>query len=168
MMDQESERKNPLKVRLTDVVECATNNNPISGLELVPMESLDSAIKYAQTLDPDLQQYRFEMNLHVALKAARDRIRTHPHAVANDTMDVLGLSQEEIAAIHLYTQNTPLYLILNSRMRDKNRHRLRPVMAYIKLLLSGLYKLPPVKALVYRGVNLDLHAEFPYDYEPMW
>ena len=85
------------------------------------------------------------------LKWARDPDRP---AIANTTFD-------EAAAIQLYTQQTCLYPRLNSALRDKSDpENLKPVFPYLKLLLTGLNKLPLVRAKVYRGVCLDLHKQY--------
>jgi hypothetical protein len=71
------------------------------------------------------------------------------------------LTADEIAAIHLYTQAGPLYRILNARLRDRNREKLKPLLSLVKLLLHGLYKLPVTSTpVVYRGVKEDLSGGF--------
>ena len=65
-------------------------------------------------------------------------------------------------------QDLPVYSILNTRMRAEDRGGLKPFLSLIKLLLSGLYQLPPVTALLFRGVRLDLHASFPDGAERVW
>jgi hypothetical protein len=82
------------------------------------------------------------------LQWARDPARP---PIANMTFD-------EAAAIQLYTQQSCLYPRLNSALRQHtNPEKLAPFRPYLKLLLTGLNKLPLVRAQVYRGVTLDLH-----------
>ena len=70
-------------------------------------------------------------------------------------------SIDEAAAIQLYTQETCLYPMLNSALRDHpHQDKLAPFLPYLKLLLTGLNKLPLVRAKVYRGVKGDLHEEY--------
>lgn len=70
-------------------------------------------------------------------------------------------SIDEAAAIQLYTQETCVYPMLNSALRDHpNQDKLAPFLPYLKLLLTGLNKLPLVRAKVYRGVKGDLHEEY--------
>ena len=145
--------------RLCETVELATNYSPIQGLELVALVGLREAISMAQDGDRMLAEIDLYHGVCAALKYAK-------HKRQNNENEILSL--QEIAAIHLYTQESPFYAILNTRMRDEKRELLRPFLAYIKLLLSGLNRLQPVSALVYRGVKLDLHREFPRGAEPMW
>lgn len=71
---------------------------------------------------------------------------------------VVGMTVNEAAAIQLYTQNTCLYPQLNSALRDHmHPEMLNPFLPYMKILLTGLNKLPLIRARVYRGINLDLH-----------
>ena len=39
---------------------------------------------------------------------------------------------------------------------------------YLKLLLTGLYKLPPITVTVYRGVKLDLAMHYPQGRDVVW
>ena len=57
------------------------------------------------------------------------------------------LTQDESAAIHLYTMEwdmaeNSLYAILNRTLREADRKRLVPWHKYLKLLLTAFYKLP--------------------------
>ena len=64
------------------------------------------------------------------------------------------LTQEEIAAIHLYTQAGPFYKDLSAKLRAEDREELRPYLFYLKLLLTARYKLPTINTQVYRGVDV--------------
>ena len=58
----------------------------------------------------------------------------------------------------LYTQNTCLYSILNHELRDHTDvEGEKAFLPYLKLLLTGLNKLPLVRAKVYRGIKTDVH-----------
>ena len=58
----------------------------------------------------------------------------------------------------LYTQNTCLYSILNNALRDHTDvEGKKAFLPYLKLLLTGLNKLPLVRAKVYRGIKADVH-----------
>jgi len=159
-MAQASPDQSSFQRRLLDNVETTTNFQPISGLELVPAVSLAEAIEIAQHGDAQLAEIDFYHNIRSALKFAKEYLRRN----SSD----LVLSLEQIAAIHMYTQNSPFYLYLNIRMRDEKRELLQPFLAFIKLLLSGLNLLPPVREMVYRAVKLDLHTSFPNGAEPTW
>jgi hypothetical protein len=71
----------------------------------------------------------------VAVFLAEQRLDTCPN-------DVLSLDQ--IAAIQLYTQPGIFYDYFNGRARDPDRTLLVPLLPYLRLLLTALYRLPPV------------------------
>ena len=95
--------------------------------------------------------------LVLAYMAAK-KLSSNPH----------NLSQDEIAAIHLYTQETPLYRVLNDRLRSEKRELLVPFFPYLKLLLRAMYKLPVIKCSVYRGVTKDLSKSFVSGESYIW
>ena len=71
------------------------------------------------------------------------------------------MTDDEAAAIMLYTQQCCLYPMLNTALRDHPRHsNLKAFRPYLKLLLTALNKLPLVRAKVYRGMNVDLHETY--------
>lgn len=49
-----------------------------------------------------------------------------------------------------------MYHRLNAGLRDHDYVELVPYLPFMKLLLTALYKLPLIKARVYRGVKLNL------------
>ena len=67
-----------------------------------------------------------------------------------------GLTPDEIAAINIYTQQTPLFETLNSLLRDENRKVVRPYFSYLRLFLGGLVKLPRYRGTVFRGMHGNL------------
>jgi len=80
-----------------------------------------------------------------------------------------SLTLDEIAAICLYTLETPLYSALNQRLREPKRERLRPYLPYIKLLLNGLYKLPIVSSeTVFRGVKGNMILDYKVGDKKIW
>eukprot|EP01045_Picozoa_sp_COSAG04_P012313 COSAG04_NODE_824_length_10051_cov_4.830687_2_plen_1826_part_00 len=68
----------------------------------------------------------------VALDAAKKLLPDDPH----------GLTLDDIAAIHLYTQEDPIYTALNKALRSDDRDTVKAYWGYIKLLQSALFKLP--------------------------
>eukprot|EP01047_Picozoa_sp_COSAG01_P024195 COSAG01_NODE_1488_length_10130_cov_17.546388_2_plen_926_part_00 len=67
--------------------------------------------------------------------------------------DEHGLTRDEIAAIHLYTQ-TILYGALNKALRSKKRGAVKPYWGYIRLLQHALFKAPKCEAgTIYRGLR---------------
>ncbi|CAF1942329.1 unnamed protein product [Rotaria magnacalcarata] len=79
-----------------------------------------------------------------------------------------GLTQDEQAAINLYTQQTPIYRLLNEALRKADGRSLSSWYGYLKLLLVALYKLPPYRGTVWRGVPHDLSTKYRKDDEHVW
>jgi hypothetical protein len=80
-----------------------------------------------------------------------------------DASDIL--THDESAAIMLYTiewdlGHPSIYSILNETLRLEDRDRLVPWFPYLKLLLSGLFKLPSVQYTIWRGVTGDLSSNY--------
>ena len=68
---------------------------------------------------------------------------------------------DEAAAIMLYTQQCCLYPMLNGVLREHRQpEHLTAFLPYLKLLLTGLNKLPLTRVKVFRGVNVDLHEQY--------
>ena len=70
------------------------------------------------------------------------------------------LTINESAAIYLYTMDRPFYPVLNRALRSENPQALGPWLAYLKLLLTALRKLPSCSTTVWRGVAGDIGSEF--------
>ncbi|CAF0759221.1 unnamed protein product [Didymodactylos carnosus] len=119
---------------------------PISGYDKKPLMSLEETVKPLLNILPELTLY-----IWVAME--------------NSKHGLDGLISDESAAIHLYTmewsgQKNSLYYLLNCALREIARQRLIPWSGYLKLLLTALFKLPPVEATVWRGVRADLSQEY--------
>jgi hypothetical protein len=75
------------------------------------------------------------------------------------------LSEDEIAALHIYTLQSPFYEILNALLRSPDRNQLKPFFPYLNLVVTALYKLLARQGLkmrsLFRGVKLDLASKFP-------
>lgn len=84
-----------------------------------------------------------------------------------------SLSLQEAAAIHIYTMgwNPPessLYAILNRSLRNVDRAQLLPYLSYLRLLLTGMSKLPVFVGNVWRGVKADLSTQCPKGKKFFW
>src|SRR3569623_3314747 len=94
-------------------IEVDENFNPIIGMKAEPVLPLADAARTAMA-DPDMAGAVDPDDLArcvaAALRFARKHLASHP----KDPLD-----EEEIGALHLYTQETPLYAIMNTRMREK-------------------------------------------------
>ncbi|CAF0920662.1 unnamed protein product [Didymodactylos carnosus] len=82
-------------------------------------------------------------------------------------------TDQETAAIYLYTlewrqRDHSLHVILNRTLRNVDRTKLIPWLSYLKLFLTALSKLPPVKGNVYRGVKGDLTKDYKIGKRYIW
>lgn len=78
-----------------------------------------------------------------------------------DREPVADMTEDEAAAIQLYTQQCCLYPMLNAALRDHTHpEKLTAFMPYLKLLLTALNKLPLIRQKVYRGMGVDLHETY--------
>ena len=102
---------------------------PISGYEKEPILPLEEACKPLENiLDQELKR-----NIIIAK--------------GNSKKPANQLSQDESASIHLYTmewdeQENSLYVVLNRTLRLADRSKLKPWFRYLKLFLTGVFKLP--------------------------
>ncbi|CAM2710070.1 unnamed protein product [Rotaria socialis] len=125
---------------------------PIRGYAKEPLLPLEDAIEPINELLSDL-----DMMVDTAKR--------------NSKKPADGLSPNESAAIHLYTMqweepNVSLFTMLNKILRSKRREPLRPWFRYLKLVLTALFKLPSLKATIWRGVQGNLSDQ--YDDDQVW
>jgi hypothetical protein len=119
---------------------------PIEGYETKELVSLDKAVE-------PIKQLLY--NIDAMVQIAR----------ANSDESPDGLSIDESAAIHLYTMQWPdthdsLYEILNRTLRSEKRNDLKPWFFYLKLVLTAMHKLPPVKKTIWRAIRSDVDKEY--------
>eukprot|EP00698_Gefionella_okellyi_P024208 TRINITY_DN847_c0_g1_i10.p1 TRINITY_DN847_c0_g1~~TRINITY_DN847_c0_g1_i10.p1 ORF type:complete len:393 (-),score=99.70 TRINITY_DN847_c0_g1_i10:69-1247(-) len=136
-------------------VSVGLQSSPIFGVRDAPALSIDDCVSYAKQREPLLA---FE-SLGGVLFCA--------HTFAEELQDEL-LTQDEVAAVHIYTQQSPWYPTLNERLRERDRELLKPFFPYIRLLLTALYKLPPWAGILFRGVKRDLRADFKPKSKKIW
>ncbi len=151
----------PLAVRVQDI-DATPNENPIPDLEDVPLLTVRDAIEFAQQRDEELGKKNMQIFVQCAEMFADRRVKN-----TSTVGEVLNI--DEIASIHLYTQESPFYAIFNARMRDKNRHRVKPFLPFLKIILTALYKLPVVSGVtLYRGIKGDMRNTFTTHPAQMW
>jgi hypothetical protein len=120
---------------------------PIEGYRDLPLVKLEKAIEPIVEFCPDVCRRAYI-------------------AIDNCDQPKDGLTQDESAAIYLYTtewepRDQCLYVVLNSILRSKSRTiKIRPWLLYMKLLLTALFKLRPQRMTVWRGISLDLRNEY--------
>ena len=127
---------------------------PIQGYETMPLATLEEAIEPLLDIVSDIR-----LRAHVAKRRCEN---------PSD-----GLTTDQSAAIMLYTmewqpQEKCLYFILNMHLRTPDRTMLKPWFSYLKLILSGLSRLPSIQRTIYRGVKLDLSTKYPENKEFFW
>ena len=132
---------------------------PIQGYALEQLLSLEDACQPIVSIVPNLPS-------HIWI------------AKENCKQSSDGLSQDESAAIHLYTMEwdanvydtrESLYFHLNRTLKQNDRAKLRPWFRYLKLLLTALAKLPPLpRQTVWRGIRKDFSQDYPRDTRVTW
>jgi len=120
------------------------------------MECMEFLCKYV-----DISPTFLTVNVRLSFKFAKNLKLESPDE---------PLSPCHIATLHIYTQQTPLYVKMNTQLSvDRSPESLAPWMPYVKLLMSALYHLPPKAATVYRGVRLDIVKNYlPKGKEKTW
>ncbi|GHE26632.1 uracil-DNA glycosylase [Streptomyces vinaceus] len=79
-----------------------------------------------------------------------------------------GLSADAIAALHLYTCESAFYREINAVLRSPDRTRVTPYLPYLRLLFSAVSGLPARTEPLWRGVSLDLRAQYPVGRTVTW
>ncbi|MEV0382825.1 ADP-ribosyltransferase domain-containing protein [Nonomuraea sp. NPDC050643] len=82
--------------------------------------------------------------------------------------DGAALSADEIAALYLYTCESAFYRQINATLRNPDRSRIVPYLPYLRLLFSAVSHLPARKEPLWRGVSLDLRAQYPLGRTVTW
>lgn len=138
-----------------DHIEESEKPSPISGYAQEPLLSLADACESLMNIVDNIMTY-----VMVALKDT-----------AHFPTD--GLTRDESASIRLYTMEwdegqLSLYCILNKTLKDADRSNLQPWLRYLKLLLTGLAKLPcESPQTIWRGVR-DLNGELTPKTQMTW
>lgn len=126
----------------------------IAGITALSALAFSEAAAGLRVLMPGLEE---------AVRMAEDFGRT-----ATGFLSFSKLSAHEVAALHLYTLQSALYRQLNASLRHADRSKATPYFAYLKLFLGALDKLEPLKGSLWRGVALDLQAQYPKDRVVTW
>ncbi|MET9591061.1 ADP-ribosyltransferase domain-containing protein [Streptomyces sp. NPDC006516] len=78
------------------------------------------------------------------------------------------LSADAIAALHLYTCESAFYREINAVLRSPDRTKVVPYLPYLRLLFSAVSRLPAHTQPLWRGVSLDLRAQYPLGRTVTW
>ncbi|GLX37786.1 hypothetical protein Sros01_38590 [Streptomyces roseochromogenus] len=95
-----------------------------------------------------------------------DRSRDFGKRRADETPG--GLSADAIAALYLYTCESAFYREINAVLRSPDRTRVTPYLPYLRLLFSAVSGLPAHTQPLWRGVSLDLRAQYPVGRTITW
>ncbi|MFB6618059.1 ADP-ribosyltransferase domain-containing protein [Streptomyces sp. NPDC085524] len=95
-----------------------------------------------------------------------DRSRDFGKRRADET--ATGLSADAIAALYLYTCESAFYREINAVLRSPDRTRVTPYLPYLRLLFSAVSGLPAHTQPLWRGVSLDLRAQYPVGRTVTW
>ncbi|MFJ8209412.1 ADP-ribosyltransferase domain-containing protein [Streptomyces sp. NPDC096033] len=87
---------------------------------------------------------------------------------ADETAGAGRLSADAIAALYLYTCESAFYREINAVLRSPDRSRLEPYLPYLRLLFSAVSELPAHTRPLWRGVSLDLRAQYPVGGTVTW
>ncbi|MFJ1805225.1 MULTISPECIES: ADP-ribosyltransferase domain-containing protein [unclassified Streptomyces] len=79
-----------------------------------------------------------------------------------------GPDADAIAALYLYTCESAFYREINAILRSPDRTKVIPYLPYLRLLFSAVSKLPARTESLWRGVSLDLRAQYPLGRTVTW
>ena len=129
--------------------ETNTPLQPIEGYEKKPLVSLEEAVEPVKKMVSDLDR-----NVWLAKRKTFGL--------------TCGLTVDEATAIYIYTmewaeKEKSVYAQLNSTLRSFERGTLKPWFSYLKLILTALWKLPPIKCVIWRGIHGDVRDQYKED-----
>jgi hypothetical protein len=83
------------------------------------------------------------------------------------------MTPDELASIKLYSMDwepsdKSFYAILNKTLRSEDRPQLKSWFLYLRLLLTALTHLSSSRLTIFRGVKMDLRAEYPAGSTFIW
>ncbi|MGW6832308.1 ADP-ribosyltransferase domain-containing protein [Streptomyces sp. NPDC054949] len=79
-----------------------------------------------------------------------------------------GPSADAVSALYLYTCESAFYREINAVLRSPDRTRITPYLPYLRLLFSAISELPAHTQPLWRGVSLDLRAQYPVGRTVTW
>ena len=122
-----------------------TNVSPIWGYQRMSVMKLEEAMRDIISMNRKMDEYVNQ-------------------AKANCKKNDAKLTDDESAAIYLYTMQTSVHIKLNDALRTENRNELEKWFPYLRLLITALNKLPSLPTTtVYRGVADDISFNFDED-----
>src|SRR5579862_3999660 len=116
----------------SDAIHDDESSSPIYGYHDQSIMTLEKAVESITHDVPDVTSYVTEAKL----QCRKTNI----------------LTEDESAAIYLYTMPKNIFSTLNRHLRAMNKKALRPWFLYLKLFITALNKLPSFKGIVWRGI----------------
>ncbi|MFC8719407.1 ADP-ribosyltransferase domain-containing protein [Kitasatospora sp. NPDC057198] len=139
------------------------------GLELPPVTGVFDLerLGFREAVEPVAGLLR-GLERHVG--SAHEFGKRHADAAAGSATGSAagGLDAEAVAALHLYTCESAFYRELNAALRHPDRARLTPYLPYLRLLFDAVGRLPVRPEPLWRGVALDLRAQYPLGRTVTW
>ncbi|CAF4169397.1 unnamed protein product, partial [Rotaria magnacalcarata] len=117
------------------------NRSPIFGYQHLPLVSLEKTMESIIPIVPEAKEY--------VLLAKQ-------HCNRESTI----LTEDESAAIYLYSMPIGFFTRLNESLRAKDRKALKPWFFFLKLFITALEKLPSCERVIWRGVAGDVGSVF--------
>ncbi|MFE0188549.1 ADP-ribosyltransferase domain-containing protein [Streptomyces sp. NPDC058989] len=120
--------------------------------------------------DTPLMDFRDAVGPVAKLLSGLDRHVELSHEFGKRRADEVAdsLSADAIAALYLYTCESAFYREINAILRSPDRTRIIPYLPYLRLLFSAVSRLPARTESLWRGVSLDLRAQYPLGRTVTW
>ncbi|GCD92724.1 ADP-ribosyltransferase domain-containing protein [Embleya hyalina] len=131
------------------------------GLELPPITGV---------FDTALMDFRDAVTPVAELLSGLDRHVERSHEFGRKRADETdgGLSADAIAALYLYTCESTFYREINAILRAPDRAGVVPYLPYLRLLFAAVSHLPARTEPLWRGVPMDLRAQYPLGRTVTW
>ncbi|MEU2285497.1 ADP-ribosyltransferase domain-containing protein [Streptomyces sp. NPDC013178] len=121
--------------------------------------------------DTPLMDFRDAVGPVAELLSGLDRHVQRSHEFGKRRVDETAggdLSADAIAALYLYTCESAFYREINAILRAPDRSKVVPYLPYLRLLFSAVSGLPVRTQPLWRGVPLDLRAQYPVGRTVTW
>ncbi|MFF5229190.1 ADP-ribosyltransferase domain-containing protein [Dactylosporangium sp. NPDC000521] len=118
--------------------------------------------------DTPLMDFREAIAPAAKVLAGLDWHVEQSHQFGTSRADTDGLSADEVAALYLYTCESAFYRQINASLRSPDRSRVVPYLPYLRLLFSAVSRLPARTEPLWRGVSMDLRAQYPAGQTVTW
>lgn len=120
--------------------------------------------------DTPLMDFRDAVSPVAELLSGLDRHVQRSHEFGKRRADegAGNLSADAVAALYLYTCESAFYREINAVLRHPDRSKVFPYLPYLRLLFSAVSGLPVRTEPLWRGVPLDLRAQYPVGRTVTW